>query len=80
MFIPSILVSIIVIKYENLEKLKQSSFGNYIQRFMTKDMEIVRFIGFAIMILGAWFHLLWLIFFGLIIILAGWIGFPHTEH
>ncbi|MDV2888546.1 hypothetical protein RYX45_25630, partial [Alkalihalophilus pseudofirmus] len=43
MFVPSILVSIIIIKYVNLEKLKKSSFGNYVQRFMTKGMEIVRF-------------------------------------
>lgn len=72
MFVPSILVSIIIIKYVNLDKLKKSSFGNYVQRFMTKGMEIVRFVGFAIMILGAWFNLFWLIFCGLIIILAGW--------
>lgn len=73
MFIPSILVSIVIIKYVNLEKMKKSSFGSYIQRFMTKGMEIVRFFGFAIMILGAWFNLISLIFCGLIIILIGWL-------
>lgn len=56
MFVSSIMVSIIIIKYVNLEKLKISSCGNYIQRFMTKGMEIIRFVGFEIMILAAWFH------------------------
>ena len=72
MFVPSILVSIVIIKYVKLEKWKNSSFGIYIQRFMTKGMEAVRFVSFVIMILGAWFHLFSLIFCGLIIILAGW--------
>lgn len=72
MLVPPILVSIILVKYANLKKLKKSSFGTYIQRFMTKSMEIVRLLGFAIMILGAWFNLIWVIFFGLIIILIGW--------
>src|SRR5699024_4075124 len=72
LFLPSILVSIIMRIYVSVDKRKNSSFGNYIQGFMTKGVEIVRFIGFAIMILGAWFNLIWLIFCGLIIILAGW--------
>src|SRR5699024_2876524 len=72
MFVPSILVSIIIMKYVNLEKLKNSSFVDYIQDFMTKGVEIVRFIVVGIMILGVLFNLIWLIFCGLIIILAGW--------
>lgn len=40
---------------------------------MTGSMEIVRLIGFAIMILGAWFHLIWLIICGLMAILVGWL-------
>ncbi len=71
MFIPSILVSMIIIKYVNLEKLKKSFFGKDIQRFLTTSMEIVRFLGFAMMILGAWLHFIWLILCGLIIILIG---------
>lgn len=72
MFVPSILVSILIMRYVNLEKMKKSSFGNYLQRSMTRNMEIVRFGGFAIMILGAWFHVFWLIVCGLIIVFIGW--------
>src|SRR5699024_8686045 len=72
MFVPSILVSIIIMKYVNLEKLKNSSFRNYIQGRMKKVVVIVRFIVCAIMILCAWFNLIWLILCALIIILARW--------
>src|SRR5699024_8556957 len=69
MFIPSIVVSIVIIKYVRLEKHKKSSFGNYIRVSMSKSMEIVRFAGFAIAITGAWHHSVWLIICGLIVIL-----------
>lgn len=73
MFVPSIVVSIVIIKYMSLENIKKSSFGNYMQHSMTSGMEIVRFVGFAMMIVGAWFHVMWLIGCGLMIILVGWL-------
>lgn len=78
MFVPSIVISIIIIKYSNLVKIKRSSFGNYILRSMTKKMEIIRFVGFAVMTLGAWLHLIGLMGCGLMIILIGWFrGMAH---
>lgn len=64
MFIPSVIVSVIIIKYINLKKLKDSTFGMYIRVSMTKSMELVRFVGFAIAIFGAWYHMAWLIVSG----------------
>ena len=72
MFIPAIVVSIVIIKYVNLRNIKHSAFGKYIRMSMTKGMEAVRFVGFAIAIFGAWYHMAWLIVVGIIIILIGW--------
>ncbi|HLR23608.1 MAG TPA: hypothetical protein VK100_07810 [Pseudogracilibacillus sp.] len=79
MFIPSIVVSIMIVKYGNLEKIKKSTFGNYMKRTMITWMEIVRLAGFVIMIIGAWLHIIWLIIFGLLIILFGWIQGRVTQ-
>jgi len=73
MFVPSIIVSLVIIKYMNLEKLKNSSFGKHIHIHMTTTMEMVRFLGFAVAIIGAWYHLISLIILGIIIILFGWL-------
>ncbi|AYW50111.1 hypothetical protein C7H83_06380 [Tetragenococcus halophilus] len=73
MFIPSIVISILIIKYVDLRNLKKSSFGIYVQGFMTKPIEAIRFLGFTIMIIGAWCHLIWMILVGLIIIVFGWL-------
>src|SRR5699024_680838 len=51
MFVPSILVSIIIMKYVNLEKLKNFSFGNYINGFMTNDLVIDYYIGYVIILI-----------------------------
>src|SRR5699024_11019920 len=72
MFIPPIVVSLLIVKYVNLEKIKNSPLGKYVGTTMTAMMEMIRLIGFIIMILGAWFHLIWLIVVGLFIILFGW--------
>lgn len=72
MFIPAIVISFVVIRYVNLEKLKTTSLGNYMRVSMTKAMEVVRFLGFAIAALGALYHFIWVILCGIIIILFGW--------
>lgn len=72
MFIPSVVVSVAIIKYVNLKDIKHSTFGKYIRMSMTKGMEAVRFAGFAIAIFGAWYHMAWLIVVGIMIIFIGW--------
>ena len=60
-FIPSVLVSLALVRFVNLEKYKQSSFGKYIQQYMTRRVEIARLAGYAVMAVGAWYHVIWLI-------------------
>lgn len=81
MFIPSVVVSIVIIKYVNLRDIKHSAFGKYVRMSMTKTMEAVRFAGFAIALFGAWYHMAWLIIAGMIIIFIGWLrGLMASEH
>lgn len=80
MFIPSVILSLVLVKYVDLEKLKKSRLGLYLRHSMTNWMEAVRFIGFGIAILGAWFHFVTLIVLGLLIILFGWFRGSLTEY
>lgn len=73
MFIPPILVSFMLIRFVNLEKYKQSSFGKYVHQYMSRSDEMIRFAGYALMALGAWFHALWLIPFGLLVVVLAWL-------
>ncbi len=70
--IPSILASFFITQLANIEHLKQSRFGKYIEKYMTKQMQVLRFIGYFIMVLGAWWHNAFFIIFGLVIILLAW--------
>ncbi|VVB94362.1 Uncharacterised protein [uncultured archaeon] len=56
-FVPPIIVSFAITQLSDLEKYKQSSSGKYMQKYMTRRMEILRFIGYAIMAIGAWYHI-----------------------
>jgi putative flippase GtrA len=72
-FVPSIIASYLLIRYFDLEPYKQSRFGRYITRSMTRAMQAVRLAGAAVMMLGAWQRRRWLFPIGLLIILAGWL-------
>lgn len=80
-FMPSILVSFLLIRFADLEKYKLSRFGRYVKRYMTRSAEAVRFAGYALMAVGAWSHAAWLIIIGLFIILMAWLRgviFPNN--
>ena len=67
------MVSFALIRFANLEEYKESSFGKYVRKYMTRRIEAIRLAGYAVMAIGAWAHLIWLIPLGLLIILLGWI-------
>jgi len=72
--IPPIVVSGLLIKFGNLERQRVSRFGHYVQRYMTRAMEILRLVGYIIMADGAWYHAPWTIALGLCIILFAWLN------
>lgn len=73
MLIPPIIVSILMVKYVDIERIKETYFGKYIGRTMTTGMEDIRLLGFIIMVLGACFNIIWFIGYGLSVILFGWL-------
>ena len=60
-FMPPMIVSFMHIRFVNLEKYKQSSFGKYVQPYMSHSVERIRFAGSELMAAGAWYHSEWLI-------------------
>lgn len=72
-FLPSIIITAVIMKWVNLEKYKQSSFGKYIDKYMTSTIRLIRTVGLVIALVGAWFHIWWLIIAGLLGILLAWL-------
>ena len=72
-FLPALIASWAITQYADLEPYKHSPLGRYIKKYMTPEMEAVRFSGFGIMALGAWWHRMWLIPAGLAVVLFGWL-------
>src|SRR5687768_12750893 len=55
--IPSVIITFLLVKYADLERLKTSSFGKYVERYMTSTIELIRFARQILMWVAAWFHL-----------------------
>ena len=70
--VPPPIASFLLIRFANLEKYKESAFGRYIRKYMTRQAEAIRFAGYIAMAVGAWTHIIGLIPAGLVIILFGW--------
>jgi hypothetical protein len=73
-FIPSILISMYVLKNYDLEPIKRSALGQYISGYMTKTMDLVRTGGLGVAAVGAWLHEPMLLVLGLAIILYTWLA------
>jgi len=72
-FVPPIIVSgAMMIWLPNLERLKNSRLGNYVSKYMTPTIEVVRLLTLVPMAWGAWVHNLGLIALGLVILLLAW--------
>jgi hypothetical protein len=71
-FVPSIAATALLVRFGNLEKLKESPLGRYVARSMTRAMEAVRFAGLAVSWTGAWWHRPAMVAAGAIVILTVW--------
>jgi hypothetical protein len=71
-FLPPMVASYLILRYVDLEPYRRSSFGQYVGRYMTREMEAVRSIGAVVMFTGAWTRRAWLMPFGLVIVLLAW--------
>jgi len=70
--IPSLIISYLLMEFANLEPIKNSKFGNYIKIHMTTGIEAIRFSGQIIMWIASWYHIIFLVIFGFLLIICGW--------
>jgi hypothetical protein len=70
--VPPVIASSLVIRFADLRYLKTSRLGRYVQRYMTTSLSIVRIIANFIMLTGAWYHNVFVIIFGVLVILSCW--------
>lgn len=71
--IPSIIVSVVIVTAADLEQRKASSFGRYTKEYMdSRIVDGVRLTGFLIMAIGGWWHLVWGILFGFLVVVICW--------
>ena len=80
--VPSIVASVVIIRFVSLDKYKESSFGTYIGRYMTRNMQALRAIGQMVGWIGAWFQLIWIVATGYVVILLAWLRgklFPESH-
>ena len=72
--LPPIIVSVgIVLGDVDLERYKHSSLGRYVRVYMTRTVEAVRLVGFALMAAGSWLHEAWLLPVGVVLVLLAWL-------
>lgn len=73
-FIPSTVISMILIAKVDLEKYKNSAFGVYIRNHMSSTaLDWLRFAGLMVMMIGGWNRWIWLIALGFCIVLYVWL-------
>jgi hypothetical protein len=71
-FIPSLIISLIMIWTMDFTKQKNSKFGKYVARFMTRSKENLRLMGFLVMLVGGWYQSWGIIFVGFVVVLYSW--------
>ena len=73
-FIPSLVISLFMIKLVDFEKQKQSNFGKYVKKYMGRGTDTVRSLGFLVMLAGGWFHFASMIVLGFLVIILSWMN------
>jgi hypothetical protein len=69
---PSVIASLLIIRFVSLKNLKESSLGKYIEKYMTSTIEAMRMMGQIIVWIAAWYHLPFIMVIGYLIVIAAW--------
>ena len=75
-FAPPIVASALLVPLGGFEAQKDSRFGRYVARHMTRAVEAARFGGDIVMVFGAWFRSPIWIAAGLLVVIAAWASGP----
>lgn len=79
-FLPSVLVSALLIRRADLRTQRDSALGRYLAGWMTRGVEAARFGGLAIWWAGAWAHRTAFMVLGVMGIVGCWLGGLLTPH
>jgi len=71
-FVPSVIVTALLLRWSDLERLKASLFGRYVQASMTSAVTTQRVNGQIVMWVGAWSHEPLFMGLGLGVVLLAW--------
>ncbi len=69
---PPIVASLLIVRFVNLERIRESAAGAYLRRNMTPAAQAVRFAGNVVMLAGAWFQSVALLAISVLVIALGW--------
>ncbi|MFT3708485.1 MAG: hypothetical protein QM817_12605 [Archangium sp.] len=72
-FLPSFVVTGLLVTFAELDGLQRSPMGRYVSAHMTRAATSVRIAGQIVMWLGAIAHVSWLLPLGLMIVIFGWL-------
>jgi hypothetical protein len=70
--IPPLVVSVLLMRWADLERYKISRFGRYVACYMTRSMELLRLAGAVLLWVGAWYHIPLLLVGGVAVVLVAW--------
>lgn len=70
--VPSVVVSAVLIRYVNLDWIRDAAVGRYLRRHMTAAVQGIRLAGDVITVVGAWYQNLAVIVLGVAAIAAAW--------
>ncbi|MCL4539906.1 MAG: hypothetical protein M1469_05505 [Bacteroidetes bacterium] len=71
-FVPSLMISLFMIRLMDFENQKRSRLGKYVKRYLGRGADTARSLGFLVMLAGGWFHFTWLIGSGFLVIILAW--------
>lgn len=74
MWVPSVIVSVVMIRCCDFARTRDAPVGAYLRRYMTRNMETLRFVGLGVAAVGAWLHGAGLIALGAALVASGWFG------
>jgi hypothetical protein len=69
---PPLIASLLVIRFANLENMKQSPLGRYVGAHMTMAMECIKLIGVVMFWGAAWYRSVFYCVVGLLVIAFAW--------
>lgn len=75
-FVPSVIATVALLKWADLEPYRRSAFGQYVATFMTHRVEAARFAGLLPLWIGAWFQSIVTVAVGFLWIIGCWLWGP----